>query len=143
MGLGHFLEASALMANQLNPIYRSLTGLIEATMEEGRMFVRTIDFQGTSRIVRGSWMDLGVIDEQEQYQRWRNTTSSDGDRFSHGCIYHCLINQNPSSWRCEYRSEELSREIQKLTEERDAVLAKEIADRPKIEIRTAVPAGGE
>jgi len=114
----------------VNPIYRTLTGGIECTMEGGKLFVREFN-EEKSRFNRGPWVE-NPISKDEAYASWRNA-AIDIERFRLGCMYHCLTSETKSGWLIEYRSQELRRKIDALTVEYEQALADEMVDRPKIE----------
>lgn len=113
----------------MNPIYRTMTGEIQCTMEDGTLFVRLWDNdQQLGRKSLSPWLATAMT--AEQAEKDHHESKKERERFAAGCMWHCLTNKRPSAWFHEYSSNEIIREIEGLQQELESVLAKERADRP-------------
>ena len=116
----------------MNPIYRTLTGEIECTMECGKLYVRTINFN-VIPTERGAWMRRDTTAKQAETQ-WE----VEGDtktRYKGGCMFHCLTGERKSQWLDIGQSATIRRTIDALEADYSNAVEAEMADRPIVEPR--------
>src|SRR6476619_278681 len=95
----------------MNPIYRTITGQIQCTLEGGQLFVRSWNhIEGTV----GPWrQDNTTLEVAERL--W--ITAGAESKYMSGCIASCLRKDSHSPWLSPYKSEELQIKINDLTEQ--------------------------
>lgn len=113
----------------MSAIYRSISGKVEATMEDGKLFVRDYDPDSGNR---GEWEDCETT--LVNLQGVQSDCLSTRGRARLSCLLVCVRDVTDSEHRIQPRSEKIAAQITLLQAELEEAIILELADRPRVEV---------